>query len=852
MRPQSRTSGSWFGNRYLNIDKKIRLTAFALAIAGWFASSSFADVQTSGILDPAFNPFTGGGLPVSGNFINPATEPNPNNPSAQNQTTFEGLSDINVGQSPTANSTGFGEVIISSDTALRYENLILGNTSVSNQQNPTPAVGVFRIDGFDALFNNNPTILPFGLNYATFGSKRSATQGYDVVVGATGTGTLEISAGGRAEIQDAVLVGDQVGATGTLTVDGFDSFLGSGGFNTQGGGGGTPGGIYHLMIIGRQGTGAMTISGGATVDSEAPAATGGGSGNQQGAVGVSLGSSPYTNTLQLTPDAGGSGTATVTGTGSKWIIGGSLQVGGFDIGTTTNGAATTIGDPVGTSTQYSSQIGHAVLNVTDGGEIDIRNGIGVAPTDITTSLIVGIGRFGTVYLNNGTIRIGNANVANGGNSGGGNNATPDSVAIVNDGVITGTGQIETGVFQNRVYGEVRVNAGQSMVITSTSQFQSAGGATPPAPMTNYGKINVLGTTQAQAEIEFVRAPVATTQNPSPVQPFMNLPLPTVTTGTFGGGQIAAQFANLHFDSGLQNQSMMSFTAGTNNVTGKVVNIFTADTDEPDADTDDFAVQMVVSGVGTKAVFHDPLSFGPATTLSLVNGGNVDILNQNGLTLAGKLNIELSYANPSLVNVAGNLGIGQPGSELAVSLDGDVLHSLKSGDAFKVIAYNGALGNVDLTNPADPVQDFTTPFTGFSTVTTSPDIKTLYGLDTVVLSAPQGIYVEFLNPALVGSGAMGPDFNGDGKVDSADLAIWQAHVGIMSGASVLEGDANGDGKVDGQDFLIWQRNVGKPKPWSGSGSGSSIGQTTIPEPTSLAMLLGGATLALAFGRKRRQG
>ncbi|HEX4415272.1 MAG TPA: dockerin type I domain-containing protein, partial [Lacipirellulaceae bacterium] len=77
----------------------------------------------------------------------------------------------------------------------------------------------------------------------------------------------------------------------------------------------------------------------------------------------------------------------------------------------------------------------------------------------------------------------------------------------------------------------------------------------------------------------------------------------------------------------------------------------------------------------------------------------------------------------------------------------------------------------------------------------------------------------------------PDFNGDGVVNSLDLAIWQQNVGITAGATVLQGDANGDGRVDGQDFLIWQSHLG---PYPGAGSGSSF--AVIPEPTSIALVL----------------
>lgn len=51
-----------------------------------------------------------------------------------------------------------------------------------------------------------------------------------------------------------------------------------------------------------------------------------------------------------------------------------------------------------------------------------------------------------------------------------------------------------------------------------------------------------------------------------------------------------------------------------------------------------------------------------------------------------------------------------------------------------------------------------------------------------------------------------DFNGDNVVDGADFMIWQRTLG-QTGVS-LQGDANNDGIVDGVDFLIWQRSVGQ--------------------------------------------
>lgn len=52
-----------------------------------------------------------------------------------------------------------------------------------------------------------------------------------------------------------------------------------------------------------------------------------------------------------------------------------------------------------------------------------------------------------------------------------------------------------------------------------------------------------------------------------------------------------------------------------------------------------------------------------------------------------------------------------------------------------------------------------------------------------------------------------DFNDDDLVNSADLAIWTASVGVDAG-----GDADGDNDTDGADYLLWQQQVGASAGW----------------------------------------
>ncbi|MCA9260553.1 MAG: hypothetical protein KDA61_15175 [Planctomycetales bacterium] len=57
-------------------------------------------------------------------------------------------------------------------------------------------------------------------------------------------------------------------------------------------------------------------------------------------------------------------------------------------------------------------------------------------------------------------------------------------------------------------------------------------------------------------------------------------------------------------------------------------------------------------------------------------------------------------------------------------------------------------------------------------------------------------------SVVGDSGLLGDFNGDGQVNAADLATWEAAFGLSAA-----GDADGDFDTDGADFLIWQRQQG---------------------------------------------
>ena len=78
--------------------------------------------------------------------------------------------------------------------------------------------------------------------------------------------------------------------------------------------------------------------------------------------------------------------------------------------------------------------------------------------------------------------------------------------------------------------------------------------------------------------------------------------------------------------------------------------------------------------------------------------------------------------------------------------------------------------------------------------------------------------------LVVAGVAG-DYNLDGMVDSADYTLWRDTLGLTGNA--LAADGNGDGEITTADYEIWRTNFGKQV--------GSPASEPVPEPTSALML-----------------
>jgi hypothetical protein len=398
--------------------------------------------------------------------------------------------------------------------------------------------------------------------------------------------------------------------------------------------------------------------------------------------------------------------------------------------------------------------------------------------------------------------------------------------LINDGVIEGGGQIQVLQFRNRVLGEVRVAAGQKLAVSASGDFLVNQNVIIPVPnqpdypLSNYGYIEVKGDETAPAEIEFTRQ-TGTVDNPADplqIRRFLNLPITAGPSGVNGrtGGEIVVQDGTVRFMTGIVNSHKVSFTGGTNLVTGDFFNegsVFIAGAGTNVTFVDQFFNNgtLQLEPNISLAMFIDDVTFGATGALSTSFGGR-----PTGQEI-------------SMISSAENIVLGGTLNASLFTAPGVPAFSPQPGDQFAII--NSAadlLGDFDFVNLPGCINDLC--FVGF------PD----YALDSY--------FIQTFSIA----GAIGADFNGDGIVNDLDRLIWEQNVG---GTGPV-GDANGDGIVNGADLFILISQLGgpgMPVPGGGgiaAGGGGLAGSGSVPEPASVALLLGGALLALARRRSRR--
>jgi hypothetical protein len=127
--------------------------------------------------------------------------------------------------------------------------------------------------------------------------------------------------------------------------------------------------------------------------------------------------------------------------------------------------------------------------------------------------------------------------------------------------------------------------------------------------------------------------------------------------------------------------------------------------------------------------------------------------------------------------------------------------------------------------------------GFLSLDTAFQPNTTYGSSLSNAVVKLDMYFSGTGILTVGPSILAGDYNSDGVVNAADYVIWRKNVGQPS--QTLPNDTTGVLIGDAQ-FNLWRSNFGSTTAVPGSGSISN--GSTVPESSSICLLLLGLVMA----------
>jgi hypothetical protein len=223
-------------------------------------------------------------------------------------------------------------------------------------------------------------------------------------------------------------------------------------------------------------------------------------------------------------------------------------------------------------------------------------------------------------------------------------------------------------------------------------------------------------------------------------------------------------------------------------------------------------------------------------IELVNVSPTQTLNLAGVTLSDA--VSFTFGNVTLL----------PGARMVLAVD-PAAFAQRYGASIPVAGqFTGQLNNsgehlVLADSRGATILDFTYDDTGAGWhPTTDGDGYSLVILDELGPTANWNNGPSWRPSSSIGGSpgtadSLAGDFNGDGRVDLADLAILQIHLGAASGATPLTGDLTGDGAVTRADAAEFARLFGKSTP-------------APSPPAPLAVVRRAASVAEPTARPRR--
>jgi hypothetical protein len=165
-------------------------------------------------------------------------------------------------------------------------------------------------------------------------------------------------------------------------------------------------------------------------------------------------------------------------------------------------------------------------------------------------------------------------------------------------------------------------------------------------------------------------------------------------------------------------------------------------------------------------------------------------------------------------------------------DGSSLKLKMTGPTQALVTLDGVSQTIDLNHGAPASVIFTLFFNDAGSGTVAPD-------GTILTATPTGEHEFFFDNLLIEDSVSTPipgDFDHNNSVNHADVVQWQGDFGLNG-----DSDADGDGDSDGNDLLIWQRHLGDSQAIPAIGA--------VPEPTTLALLIGAAGMIAVIGKRR---
>ena len=512
-----------------------------------------------------------------------------------------------------------------------------------------------------------------------------------------GRGLMQVLDGGRVE-NTVGIIGNLLGSNGTAEVVGLGSLwqnsagltigeFGNGTLLVTDGGRVTNGGGVNLMIIGRQNnsSGQVEVR---DIDSTLAVAAIRVGDTGDGSLRVLDGARVTSGAATLGDNTTARGVALVEGAGAIWEVAGELIV----------------SDP-----------GESHLTIADGGVVRSSN-------------VTRVNALGRITLDGGRLEAGG------------------TTALLNTGIVEGSGTIESLISDNNAGGQIRAHGPGALVFTGA--------------LTNAGLVDVQS-----GELEII----GPTNNNSDIDARDGAIL------RFGG-------------SGLDNNasSQLAVTSGIVDVFGTVDNNANAE---------------VVVGGSAVAVFHDTVTNNGAVLVQ--PGGELLTLENLGFAAGAGLTIGLQDVDLTEPLNEPSDGFGQVQVTGAATLAGTLQVELlggfapMAGDFFQIVSAGGGISGVFGTEILPPLGgglDWDVQYNPNSVVLSviGPSLLGDYNQNGVVDAADYVVWRNTLGQ--MGAGLVA-DGNNNGEVDAGDYDVWRAHFGqIAGGGAGIHANSPGESAV----------------------------------------------------------